>query len=71
MIQADFHRVIGAKGIRFSGGQFRFGIKSFHDAAGEPTFGAEPVEQEFAVSTEHPATRFIGSICEPRVRAHQ
>ncbi len=54
MIQGDFSAVIGPKAEGFSGGQFGLGVETLHDAAGELAFGAEPVEQERAVSTQHP-----------------
>jgi len=54
MIQGDFHGVVGSKTEGFSGGQFCLGVKTLHDATGELAFGAEPIEQERAVSAQHP-----------------
>jgi hypothetical protein len=48
MIQSGFSAVVRAKAEGFSGGRFCFGVETLHDAAGELTFCAEPVEQECA-----------------------
>ena len=53
MIQSQFQRMIGSKAEGFSGGQFGLGVESFNHAAGELTFGAEPVEQQRAVTPQH------------------
>ena len=45
MIQGDFNRMVGPKTVRFSGSQFRFGIESLYDAAGELLSSPEPVQQ--------------------------
>ena len=71
MIQGDFQSVIGPKAEGFSGGKFGLGIETLHDATGELAFGAEPVEQERAVITQHPGDLLLtGSIFDRIVRVH-
>jgi hypothetical protein len=45
MVQGDLSRFIGSKTVCFSGSQFRFGIKPFHNAAGKLLFNPKPVQQ--------------------------
>jgi hypothetical protein len=53
MIQGDFHGSIGPKPVGFSGGQFRLVIEPLDDAAGDRALGAEPVEEQGAMSSQH------------------
>jgi len=46
MIQGDFHRMIGAKTIGFSGGQFCFVVEALDNGTGKPSFGTKPVQQQ-------------------------
>jgi len=55
MIQSQFQRRIGSK-EGFSGGQFYLGVESFDHAAGELTFGAEPVEQQCVIRSTYQKT---------------
>ena len=41
------------KTVRFSGCQFRLGVESLHDAAGEHPFGAVPVQQKCSMLPQH------------------
>ena len=52
MVQRQFDRLVFAKAVRLSHGQFRFVVKTLDDAAGNRAFGPEPVEQEFPVRTQ-------------------
>jgi len=54
MIQGDFSRLVGSKSIRFSGGQFCFGVQTLHDATGKLFFGPEPVQYQGLVPPEPP-----------------
>ena len=54
MIQSGFSAVVCAKAEGFFEGQLCLDVETLYDSAGELTFCAEPVEQERAVSTQHP-----------------
>ncbi len=58
MIQSDFSRMIGPKTVRFSGSQFCFGVETLHNAAGKLLFGPKPVQQKWAVPSQHPGDFF-------------
>ena len=45
--------MIGPKTVRFSGRQFRFGVETLHDPAGELLFGSEPVQQQGTMPSQH------------------
>ena len=54
MIQGDFRAVEGAKAEGFSRGQFCLGVETLDNTAGQLPFGPEPVDQQRAVSAQHP-----------------
>jgi len=58
MIQSDFSRMIGPKTIGFSGGQFRFGVETLNNSTGKLLFGPKPVQQQGAMTSQHPGYLF-------------
>jgi hypothetical protein len=54
MKQGDFHAMEGTKSVGFSDAQFGLVVETLHDAAGDGPFGAEPIQDQGAMSTQHP-----------------
>ncbi len=66
MIQSDFSCIIGLKPIRFSGSQFRFGVKALNDPAGKLPFGPKPIQQQWPMVPQHTSNLLHGF----NLRAH-
>ena len=50
--------MIGSEAISFSGSEFSFVIQTLDDTAGEQAFSSKPIEQQRAVTPEHPCNPF-------------
>lgn len=53
MVQGHFYRSEGSEPIRLSGRQFRLVVEAFDGATGDRALGAEPVEQQIAMCSQH------------------
>ena len=54
--------MIGRKTEGFSGSQFCFVVEDFDNGAGNLSFGAEPVQQQWPVEPGYLGPVFIGSV---------
>src|SRR6266700_6129832 len=54
MIQRNFHRFVGAEAVGSSGHHSNLVIQAFDRAAGNLSFGFEPVHQQILMSSERP-----------------
>ena len=55
MKQGEFDALSGSEAIRFSGGQFRFAIKTLDDARRNRAAGPKPVEDQVVMASQAPS----------------
>ena len=55
MKQGEFDALSGSEAIRFSGGQFRFAIKTLDDARRNRARGSKPVEDQVVMASQAPS----------------